>query len=260
MSPMTSNHFEQSALKPIDTVRYVLPSAVSFLRVLLAIFLIAEIDKLPTGMLFTAFIGVPIIFTLDAVDGILARRLNSQTLLGSFIDIAADRLVEFLFLQYFIRVGLIPLWFVLVFYGRIVLTDACRVCAFRMERVPATGILLPRRWRFLVLSKLSRSAYASLKGVLFSVLLLTMYQGRMSLSILDFGILLSVLFFSLLRAVPILVTYLPRTRYIITMRLKGKRGPEVSDHATRTTKVASWMQLASDFCLATVLVTLALLH
>jgi phosphatidylglycerophosphate synthase len=257
---MTSNHSEQSALKPTDTIRYVLPSSVSFLRVLLAIFLIAEIDKFPAGMLFAAFIGVPLIFTLDAVDGIVARRLNSQTLLGSFIDIAADRLVEFLFLQYFIRVGLIPLWFVLVFYGRIVLTDACRACAFRMERVPATGILLPRRWRFLVLSKLSRSAYASLKGVLFSVLLITMYQGRMSLSTLDFGILLSVLFFSLLRAVPILVTYLPRTRYMITMRLKGKSGPEVNDHATRTTKVTSWMQLVSDVCLATVLVTLALLR
>lgn len=257
---MISNHSEQSTSKPTGIIRYILPSAVSFLRVLLAIFLIVEIDKFPAGMLFAAFVGVPIIFTLDAVDGILARRLNSQTLLGSFIDIAADRLVEFLFLQYFIRAGLIPLWFVLVFYGRIVLTDACRMCAFRMERVPATGIILPRRWRFLVLSKLSRSAYASLKGVLFSVLLLTMYQGGASLSILDFGILLSVLFFSLLRAIPILVTYLPRMRYILTMRLKGESSPEVSEDATRTTKVASWMQLASDVCLATVLVALALLH
>lgn len=255
---MTSNHLEQSRLEHTSNIRYVLPSAISLGRVLLTILLITEIDKLPAAMLFAAFIGVPIVFTLDAVDGILARRLNSQSLLGSFIDIAADRLVEFLFLQYFIRAGLIPLWFVVVFYGRIVLTDACRMCAFRMERVPATGILLPPRLRFLVLSKLSRSAYATLKGILFSVLLLTLHRGSSSVSLIEFGILLSVLFFSLLRAVPILVTYLPRTKDIICMKVKGSCGIEVCDSVTLTTKVASLMQLVSDICLATVLIAIAM--
>lgn len=255
---MTSDPSNHNALKHISKVWYVVPSAVSVGRVLLTIFLITEINSWPGGVLTAALLGIPIIFVLDAVDGILARRFNTQTLLGSFIDIAADRLVEFLFLQYFIRAGLVPLWFVLIFYSRIVLTDLCRMCAFRMERVPATGILLPRRWRFLVLSKFSRSAYATLKGVLFSVLLLTMNRDVVSILLLQYCLLLFVLAFSLLRAIPILIIYLPRTKNIISIRLKGGSGLEGSPNATRSTKVAAWMQLASDICLGTVLVALAL--
>jgi phosphatidylglycerophosphate synthase len=255
---MMPNSLELRGLNPTAFLRYAIPSAVSVVRVLLAVLLVAEIGKWPEQALVIAVLGVPVVIALDAVDGILARRLKSHSVVGSFIDIAADRLVEAIFLQHFIRAGLIPLWFVLVFYGRIVLTDACRMFAFRMEKVPATGIILPRRWRNLVLSKLSRSAYGGLKGLLFTVLLITMHQGRAVLSPVELAILLGVLAFSLLRAMPILFTYLPRTTNLISINLKGHEGGQVNEDATRATKVVSGVQLASDICLATVLVALAL--
>ena len=246
----------QNDQKPTSNIRYAIPSVISIVRVCLAVLLllVVEMWHWPTFLLLAAFLGMPIIFALDGVDGILARRLNSQTLLGSFIDIAADRAVEFVFLLYFVSAGLVPLWFVLAFYGRIVLTDACRIRAFAMEKVSASGIILPQPWRTLVLSKWSRSGYAVFKGVLFSALLLVMYRGDKSLSLLELSILLCVLAFSILRAVPILIIYLPREGDLIPQR--GIE-PEAHNFTTRTTRIASWAQLASDICLAVVLVMLA---
>lgn len=251
------NQIKHFSLKPTGKVRYIIPSAVSVVRVLLAIFFIAIVRTWPNWILVVAVVGVPFVIILDAVDGVIARHLNSQTLLGSFIDIAADRAVEFIFLQHFVSAGLVPLWFVWVFYCRIVLTDACRVLAFGMERVSATGILLPRPWRSLVLSKSSRSAYASLKGVMFSVLLLDLYMGHMSRSLLDLGIMLSVLAFSLMRAGPILITYLPRVTNFMDPKQRNDTHPDALDIASRSTKVASLVQLLSDVCIAVVLVVLA---
>jgi phosphatidylglycerophosphate synthase len=255
MESMTSDIPSQRDAKTTGVIPYIIPSAVSAARVLLAVLIITNVASPPEEILIAAFLGVPIVFILDAVDGILARRLNSQTLLGSFIDIAADRLVEFIFLQHFIRVGLVPLWFVLIFYCRIVLTDACRMRAFRLERVSATGILLSYPWRSFVLSKFSRSAYAGLKAALFSVLLLAMHRGDASRSLLESGILLSVLAFSLLRAMPILITYFPRR--IRLLNVEEKPGPLKNHGVTRKSRVASWVQLAYDICLATALVLLA---
>ena len=254
---MKLDPLDQDGLKPAGYARYLTPSAISVLRVLLAIFLVTEMVKWPTGMLAAALLGVPIVFILDAVDGIIARRLNSQTLLGSFIDIAADRAVEFIFLQYFVSAGLVPLWFVLIFYGRILLTDACRIHAFAMKKVSINGIILPQPWRVLVLSKLSRSGYGALKGALCGVLLLVMYRGDTSLSVLELGILIGVLAFSILRATPILITYLPRRRDLISPKVQTVEYKGGNDIATITTRVVSWMELALDICLAVVLVVLA---
>ncbi len=257
---MTSNSIDQKSLKHISKPRYIIPSAVSVIRVFIALLIVVKIGDWREGIPIAALIGVPIVIILDAVDGILARHLNSQTLLGSFIDIAADRLVEFIFLQYFVRAGLVPLWFVLVFYGRIVLTDACRMRAFKREKVSANGIFLPQPWHFLVLSKLSRSSYAALKGMFFSMLLLTMYIGDMSFSLLRLNIMIAVLTFSMLRAIPILITYLPPEANLIGIKLENNRCQEEHNIIIRTTKVASWMQLASDVFIAAILVLLFALH
>ncbi len=233
------------------------PSAVSIARVLLAALLVASISDWTTAIPFVAFIGVLLVFVLDAVDGVLARRLGCQSLVGSFIDIAADRFVEFIFLQHFVTAGLIPLWFVLVFYVRILLTDACRLHAFGLEKVVASGILLPQRRAFFVLSKLSRSIYAALKGVLFYVLFLAMYRGETSPSTIELVVMLSVLGFSIMRAIPILITYLPRRIELTSTRMVSHARTLPQNFVTRTTKITSYIQLASDFCLAAILVMLA---
>jgi phosphatidylglycerophosphate synthase len=240
------------------TWRYVLPSAVSIARVLIALMLVSVMTQWPSGVLISALIGVPIVMFLDGLDGILARRLQTETVLGSFMDIVADRAVEFIFLQQFVNVHLIPLWFVVVFYGRILLTDSCRVLAFRMDKVSASGILLSSKWRPLVLSRFSRSAYATLKGVFFSVLMLGQYNGHTSLTTLETVIMAAVLAFSLLRATPILMTYLPRVSELVRPNLSTYADPYGSDIAPRSTTAFSCFQLLSDIGLATALIVIGL--
>jgi CDP-diacylglycerol--glycerol-3-phosphate 3-phosphatidyltransferase len=238
------------------TIRFIIPTTVSALRVLAAIVLITEINKSPRVMFLAAVVGVPLIFILDAVDGILARFLNSQTLFGSFFDIAADRAVEFIFLQYFANIGLLPLWFIIGFYGRILFTDGCRVRAFRMNKVTAVGIVLPERWSSLVLSKLSRSAYAALKAILFSWLLLAMSLQHASHSFLEQLIMLAVLSFSILRAAPILLTYFPRLSDLIDRKAEILNQSNVSE--SRSIKLFLSVQMAYDFFLAGVVFVMAL--
>lgn len=231
-----------------------LPTFISIVRVCFAVVLVTFIDDIPGGLLFNAFIGVPVVMLMDALDGIVARKWNCQSLLGSFVDIAADRLVEFIFLSYFVITGLIPLWFIAIFYLRIIFTDACRMRAFSLDRISAAGIFLPHPLREIVLSKLSRSGYGAIKGILFGVLFLTIYRGQTTLSAFEYLLLISVLAFSLLRAIPILYTYLPWLK-----KDEDKDGlPRGLEPVNRTTRIASVLQLASDFCLAGVLTFLAL--
>ena len=251
---MISHSLNKDGLQPASKLLYILPSAVSVVRVILALAIVEKVGDWTAGMPVVAFLGVLIVIVLDAVDGIIARYFNSQTLLGSFI--AADRLVEFIFLQYFVRAGLVPLWFVLIFYTRILLTDGCRIRAFSMDRVSATGIFLPGWRRIFVLSKFSRSTYAVFKGLLFCTLFLAMHNGKTLPSLPEFSIMLGVLAFSLLRAIPILITYLPHSRNLDSDRQLNDKWPLTQDIAIRTTRVTSYMQIAADFCLAAILVML----
>jgi phosphatidylglycerophosphate synthase len=225
----------------LRVVSLLIPSGVSALRVLFALCLVVYFVDAPAEIFFTALIGVPIVMSMDALDGILARYFRSQTIFGSFIDIAADRLVEFIFLLHLLNIGLIPSWFVFIFYGRIILADFCRMRAFRAEQMSAEGIFLPHSVRSLVMSRISRSGYGALKGTLFSVLLLASYRGLQSPGLLENMLMLATLAVSLIRATPILFAYLPFRRIS-----PPQPGWLESTRETQTTRIAYGVQLLSD--------------
>jgi phosphatidylglycerophosphate synthase len=222
----------------------------------MGIALIETITQWPSITVVVISIGIPIVFSLDAVDGMLARWLKVPTLFGSFLDIAADRAVEFIFLRYLISEGAVPLWFPVIFYGRILITDACRILAFGMQKVLATGIMLPQGLEPLVLSKASRTIYAILKAVFFGVFLLGIHAGRPLHTSLNLGLMFSVLAFSMLRATPIVLTYLPQWRMITIANILGYFRADINDIAPRSTKIISCLQLISDFGLAAWLLVL----
>ena len=67
-----------------------------------------------------------IIMLLDMVDGMVARRLNQTSLLGSTLDIAVDRALEIILWVVFCSLGLIPIVIPLIVITRGTLTDAVR--------------------------------------------------------------------------------------------------------------------------------------
>jgi phosphatidylglycerophosphate synthase len=234
-------------------IRYAIPSVISVVRVLLAVTIVLLVSRGTSWPVIITVVGIPVVFLLDAADGVIARRLNSESLLGSFIDIFADRLVELIFLPFFAHLGLLPVWFLLAFYGRIALTDFFRMCAFKMKRVSATGIELRQPWRFFVLSRTSRSLYAAVKGVLVGVLLLAVGRGERAPGLLEYAVMISVLGVSILRAIPIILTYVPKVPSLIRERLRSDKPSAVQDFATRTTRVASGAPLALDVCVVVVI-------
>lgn len=187
-------------------------NAITCARVLLAcgVVVAVGIPSLRSAASLPALIVLA--FALDGVDGAVARKLGATSLLGSFFDIAADRIIEFLFILVFAHEGAIPLWFLLVFYIRVVLADVSRYYAFRTGRVGASGILLPGGFRPLVLHPISRTTYGAMKAALFAYLFLSTFtvpalQNTPSHDALVLSGLLAILAMSLARGLPIICRY-----------------------------------------------------
>jgi CDP-diacylglycerol--glycerol-3-phosphate 3-phosphatidyltransferase len=121
------------------------------------------------------FIAAPLIIlliVLDSLDGVIARRRGETSVLGSVLDIAADRAVEYVMWVVFAHLRLISVIFPLIVLMRGTFVDAVRAVApskglspFEMMRSPVG--------RFLVKSPWLRTPFAIAKAVAFFFLALT---------------------------------------------------------------------------------------
>ncbi len=158
-------------------------------------------------------IAAPLILVLiamDSIDGLIARRRGEASLLGSVLDIAADRTVEFLLWVVFAHLHMIPILVPLVVLARGVFVDSVRSVAparglkpFELMRSPVG--------KFLVQSPWLRTPYALVKAFAFALLALT--QGLQTMGspwaetvrvAAQVTVWLSLLF-CLVRGVPVLI-------------------------------------------------------
>ncbi len=120
------------------------------------------------------FIAAPLIIFLivmDSFDGVIARKRGETSVLGSVLDIAADRAVEYVMWVVFAHLRLISVIFPLIVLMRGTFVDAVRAVApskglspFEMMRSPVG--------RFLVKSPWLRTPFAVAKAVAFFFLAL----------------------------------------------------------------------------------------
>lgn len=109
--------------------------------------------------------SVPILFVLmmlDTVDGLVARRLGQTSLIGSVLDIAADRTYELVLWVILADLGLIPVAIPLIVIFRTTLTDALRSIGVGQGQRPFEQHR-SRLGRFLVASSWMRSSYSVVK-------------------------------------------------------------------------------------------------
>jgi len=86
-------------------------------------------------------LGVFILATLtDLADGYIARKRNQITDFGKFMDPLADKVLTFAALLWFIEVGLIPAWLVLIVVLREFMVTGMRLVASAKGRVIAAGV------------------------------------------------------------------------------------------------------------------------
>ena len=119
-----------------------------------------------------AVLMVVLVLYLDALDGVVARKLNISSDFGALFDITGDRIVENVFWIYFAATGMVSFWVPMVFIARGFLTDAVRAVAFRGGKTPFGKKTMMKSpfTRFLVASRFSRGIYGGMKVVVFTLL------------------------------------------------------------------------------------------
>lgn len=103
---------------------------------------------------------------LDTVDGVVARRRSETSLMGSVLDIAADRTYELTLWVAFAHLGLLPPAIPLLVLARTTLTDALRGVGIAAGTEPFAQ-QRSRIGRLLVASPVMRTGYAAAKVLTF---------------------------------------------------------------------------------------------
>lgn len=104
-----------------------------------------------------------IIFNLDTLDGWVARRRGEESLLGSVLDIATDRTLEYVLWVVYAHLGLIPVIVPLIVLIRGTTVDAVRSVGMKSGKTAFEQIQSPIN-RFLVGSRFMRAFYGAAKG------------------------------------------------------------------------------------------------
>ena len=142
---------------------------------------------------------------LDTVDGIVARRTGQATLLGSVLDIAADRAYELTLWLVYADLDLVPAAIPVIVIVRTTLTDAIRAIGVGAGESPLAQTRAGLA-RWLVTSSAMRTAYAAGKLVAFCglalVLALELREWLIPLRVVAWATVM----LCLLRGVPALVT------------------------------------------------------
>jgi len=127
--------------------------------------LVGYILMLYLGNTTVRLIGVPVLFVLlmlDTVDGMVARARGQTSLLGSVLDIAADRAYELVLWVSLADLGVIPIAIPIIVILRTTLTDALRSIGIQKGLKPFEQHR-SRLGRFLVASPWMRTSYSVTK-------------------------------------------------------------------------------------------------
>jgi CDP-diacylglycerol---glycerol-3-phosphate 3-phosphatidyltransferase len=146
-------------------------NVITLLRMPLLALVVWLLYQPTAGHRFVAAGLIVVLILLDTLDGVVARALHQESLIGSILDIAADRTVELVLWVVFADLDLIPIVVPLVVLARGVFVDAVRSVAPAQGLTPF-GLMRSRFGRFLVKSPWLRTPYGLVKAVAFCLLAL----------------------------------------------------------------------------------------
>ena len=109
-------------------------------------------------------------FSLDGLDGYVARKFHEESKLGALLDIMSDRIVENTYWIVFAVMGWLPVWFSLVALTRGFVTDTIRSAAMEKGLTPF-GMQRSPICKWITGSKFMRITYAVAKVLAFIVII-----------------------------------------------------------------------------------------
>lgn len=125
----------------------------------------------PLARLVAAFLIV-LLIGMDSIDGMVARARKEDSLMGSVLDIMADRAVELVLWVCYAHLGLIPVAIPIIYVLRSTVVDSLRSVHVGAGTAPFNA-MRTRLGKFLVGSPAMRTGYAVSKLVSFAGLALT---------------------------------------------------------------------------------------
>ncbi|MBR1943834.1 CDP-alcohol phosphatidyltransferase family protein [bacterium] len=130
--------------------------------------------KESTAAYVVAFIFTVLAFSLDALDGYLARKFNEVSKLGAVLDIMGDRIAEYAYWIMLAHMGWIPVIFPLISVTRGVITDGLRSVALEQGLIPfgKGSMLNDEVCQWICGSKVMKVTYAAAKAVAFALFIL----------------------------------------------------------------------------------------
>lgn len=158
------------------------PNSVTFARIIL-VFVISYLLLLGnTPIYLISSVLIFILMVLDAVDGVVARKLHTVTEFGGVFDIVGDRIVENVLWFTFAFIGVIPLWIPIIVLTRGFITDGFRSYALSKGKTPfgKKSMMRGSVGIFFVSSRLSRALYGIAKTIAFMMLAFQLYLAGIS--------------------------------------------------------------------------------
>lgn len=152
---------------------------VSVTRIFVAYIAIGCLYMKTTWAYLLAFILTVIAFSMDGLDGYIARKYNQSSEWGSVLDILGDRIVEVSYWMVFAAMGWLNIIFPLVCVARAFTTDGIRSVALS-KGMTAFGdkTMQSTSWgKFICASRFMRISYAVAKVLAFLLLIIVNTPG-----------------------------------------------------------------------------------
>lgn len=132
-----------------------------------------------TASFVWAFLLTATAFSLDGLDGYVARKFNETSKLGAMLDIMSDRIAENVLWVTFAVLGWIPIVFPLISLTRGFITDGIRSVAMTegFTAFGETSMQQDKVSYFICSSKFMRIAYAVAKVLAFMLIILGKTPG-----------------------------------------------------------------------------------
>ena len=190
-----------------------LANIVSVVRIFIAYAAIALLFIRTTNAYILAFVLTAIAFSMDGLDGYLARKFNQSSKWGSVLDILGDRIVEVSYWTVFAVLGWINILFPLVCVARAFTTDGIRSVALSKGYTAfgETTMQSSKIGKFICASRFMRISYAVAKVAAFMLLIVVYtpgiesWEGLPALKTVTMTLAWLALIFCVVRAIPVVV-------------------------------------------------------
>ena len=148
---------------------------ISIFRIFLVFIAISLLMLKPSNIAYlSALILTILAFSLDGLDGYIARKFNETSKLGAVLDIMGDRIAEYAYWIVFSCLGFIPVVFPLIAITRGVVTDSLRSVALEQGYIPfgKGSMLNDKVSQWICGSKFMKIGYAVVKALAFSLIII----------------------------------------------------------------------------------------